>query len=509
MCVHYPLQQWCWISRRAYPETVYKETPNKFSIHLKGPVTILTAAFLISRAIVYFYGATFYGSFVHRLWQSIDVNLLRDELWISLWYSHAQPPLFNLLTGLLVHIFPAWYMQAFHLVTLGLSLLTVLMLYKTLQLLKVPVRIAVAVSLLFMLNPALILYESVYAYTVLTIFLLGASLFTLVNFLESKKSFYWILFCFTLAALVLTRSSFHLVWMISILVMMIALVRNDYAIRRSMMKAAVVPLLLVVCWYGKNYLLFGNFGSSTWLGMNLARMVQPETPLGNIGPFRPLQDYAGLYSKDTRFFHAAVLLQERKLQTRYINFYHQDYIAISRQLQTESIRQIKADPITYLHQVMQSLIVFFSPATHAPFIDQNLEKIRGYSCIMTPDVSGFDRYRSVSSTGFKDKNIARRQFMKINHLTEIDAIPAALVFLVTMIVAFIGWRIQLMTPVDKVVVSFLLVTFAYGMLVGTLLEFGENNRFRFEISVINYVLLTLAIARLYHFFKTSGLLSKD
>ena len=53
----------------------------------------------------------------------IDVRLLQHDLWNSLWHFHAQPPLFNLFLGMVLHLpggHGAWFHVCF--VTMGAAL---------------------------------------------------------------------------------------------------------------------------------------------------------------------------------------------------------------------------------------------------------------------------------------------------------------------------------------------------------------------------------------------------
>ena len=63
-----------------------------------------------------------------------------------------------------------------------------------------------------------------------------------------------------LAILLLTRSIFHLAWMLLIVVLLAILLRQYW---RQVLLAAAARSCVVVLWYGKNYYYFGTFGAST------------------------------------------------------------------------------------------------------------------------------------------------------------------------------------------------------------------------------------------------------
>ena len=73
-----------------------------------------------------------------------------------------------------------------------------------------------------------------------------------------------------LAILLLTRSIFHLAWMVLVVVLLAILLRQCW---RQVLLAAAAPLLVVAFWYAKNYYYFGTFGASTAMGIGLSNIT--------------------------------------------------------------------------------------------------------------------------------------------------------------------------------------------------------------------------------------------
>jgi hypothetical protein len=471
----------------------------------KGPVIILTVAFLISRFWLYFLDVQFYTTFIHRLWQAIDVHLLRIELLKSLYYSHAQPPGFNLFLGILVKLFPIKYPLVFHLLNLLQSFAASLLIFFSLVQLRISRRFATIVALLFLLSPSLLLYEKLFSYTILTIFMVTLLVFLLISFLKQKSLSLFIAFCSTVSLLVLTRSSFHLFWMIIILLLCIGQLPKEFP-RITFLKVAIFAMLITSVWYFKNLYVFNTFSASSWMGMNMARLISPPTSLGQIGPFKPLEDYRNLYVQDPALSDAKVLDSERK-SSGYINYYHQDYLEISHKFRQDVTAQIKANPAGYLKEISKAMFIYFAPATHAPFIDKNLERIQPYGSWYNLDFTGFQKYQIQHPE--KDPVYSRARFLLANGFTATGALPAFAFYVLTFVAVAYGWQKCLFSVEDKVVIVVLIFMVTYGVLVGNLIEFGENNRFRFEMNTAMLVVASLSASRLYHFFKTLNSHSKN
>ena len=110
--------------------------------------------------------------------------------------------------------------------------------------------------------------------------MLCASGLFLLLFFRTQQRRYAVAFFVVLAIVLLTRSSYHLVFLIAIAV----LVAWASPLRaRQVLLIAALPVLIVTLWYAKNLVMFDTFSSSSWLGMNLAR---DRVPLGGPGQDR-------------------------------------------------------------------------------------------------------------------------------------------------------------------------------------------------------------------------------
>jgi hypothetical protein len=420
----------------------------------------------------------FYGSFIHRMWQTIDVHLLREHFAESIFFMHTQPPLYNILVGAVVKTFPEQYYFIFQVLNMSLTWATAILIYYTLCRLGVNKVMNLLVGIFFMISPAVILYENLNSYTIFTVFLISLLTYFLTCYLTESTLGSLSGVSSTALALVLTRSSFHLIWFAVLLILIWR--RRD---RRTMI-ISIVCFCIATGWYLKNFYLYGSFNASSWLGMSLARVVPTFTQIGKIGPFKALTEYDSSGLAQNPYPNVALLTQAKKLGTGYTNFNHYRYVSISSQFQKEVFASIATHPGPYLWGVGQSFVIYFNPATHAPFVNKNYVKLGAYSRWLSLNFAdpGFYTRGSYSITG---------------------ALPAFLLYISVLGLIVVNWRSGFFNHREKRLVVILLFILAYGMLVGNLIESGENNRFRFEIHTGFLTLLVLSLDRFFRNFRNS------
>ena len=343
-------------------------------------------------------------------WQMLDIAWLQNDLWGSLYYLHSQPPFYNFLIGVFAKLFPQSYPEVLSVLYLLLSLGIYVMMFRILLFFRLPGWLAFAAATLYILTPEALLYERWIFYTWFNAFLLVSALFVLVRYLDTERQLYLLLFFLYLAMLMLTRSLFHLIFLPGVVLLLVWMDKRAW---KRVVGYSLIPLVLVGGLYMKNYLTFGFFGGSSWLGMNLARVATHATldhSLGElmhmpyaqkeqemkmhleklyrekkihspmlVGAFKPLDTYEKSYRNKIplKFQHIPMLTEELK-SSEYRNLNHYDYLAISADMKKDDLTLIAGHPAGYARTVAMALMNYIRPAWDYLFVEENAGKIRRY-----------------------------------------------------------------------------------------------------------------------------------
>ena len=395
------------------------------------PIAVIVVAFALSRALFWWAGVRFdttpvtFGSE-----QVLAVRLLRDHLLTSVWHLDSQPPLFNLYSGVLLHLPHGAFRPVAWASFMAVGLVLVLATY----------------LLLLEVDPAPILYENwmFYAYPSAALVTLGALLFA--RYLRTRSWGYGFSFFCCVSALALLNSTFQAVWVVAVVVLT-ALVMRDRV--RQVLAVAAVPVLVFAVWLVKDYAMFGTVTTSSWVGMNLANVTLKQappaqirsmvadhelTPLALVGPWKAVAAYSPRYVRQPHTGVAA--LDDRYGNARLANFNNLVYVTVSSKLLGDDLRYISHHPVTYADHVALGATIWLTPSDQYPFVYDNWEAIR-------PLVNPYD-------------------ILKVDRAT-----------------------------VGIMVLLWGTTTYAY--VASSLLDVSENNRFRFEIGTAPLVLSVMVV----------------
>ncbi len=439
-------------------------------------LVVVVVGFMLSRVYFWWLGVRFETSSLQWYWQVLDPQLLATRLAESVFFLHAQPPLFNLMVGVGLKLSPDHVGLVFHLVYLGLGLVLAVVIYRMLTRFGLSPLIAAVFVLLYATSPNWLMYENWLFYDFPNAVLLVFAGAALLVFSRTSSIGWLALFFVLLAAVVWTRSLFHLVWFVGCVgLVMVARPRRW----RAIAAAAAVPILLIVALFAKNLVVFDFFGSSSWLGMSLTRLTTavmdpPErgawvdegrlSRVALVPPFSPIAVYesAGVPVPDC----GIPVLGWRLRSTGAPNFNHAAYLQISRMSLDDAKVVIRSRPGLYLGSVARSSGRFFwSPVNYPPFRN-NL-------------VATASTYRLFEST------------------VNLPPVAAILGFLAVAYGGIRGWRwLRGSGSGDDAFFAFSVFTITWVFCVSSLLELGENFRFRFAVEPLVVVILGAMVADL-------------
>ena len=451
-----------------------------------SPLAWASLAFVVSRIVYRMLGIQFDSSPLLWFWQILDPYLLTNHLTSSLLYLHTQPPLFNLLLGLFFKLFPGSLNVAFSVFYLGLGLVLFWSLYQIMTSLGVNDKIAALLTILFSVSPACVLYENWLFYTYLMALFLMLSLLFLRRFVSGQGFWPCFLFFLSLALCVLTRTSFHLIWFLVLLLLVLRLQRLH---AKRILLASAFPLLLLIFLYAKNLYLFGEYPGSTWLGMSLFKIVSSEVSLedrqrlfaeSRISEISLFPSYSWLTTYPLAMRRTAPTgipaLDQKAKTTGFNNYNHIAYSEISRYYLRDSLFLIRWSPSLYWRAVRESFRIYAFSASELVFLRSNREKIPWFDAVANRILFG----------NFSGKPEGPYWFLLLG-------IPALCVYSIAKTSALFKQG-NVAAAVPLVFLSF---NVFYASIIGNLLEIGENHRYRFEIDGFLVILSGLALTDLY------------
>ncbi|MCU1427966.1 MAG: hypothetical protein JWL83_1966 [Actinomycetia bacterium] len=476
--------------------------------------------FAVSRVAYRLRGIRFDEGSTFQSFQVIDDHLLRHDFLSSVWHFHAQPPLFNILIGVLMRL-PGpeyvWYASVY--LALGVALTASLFLLQ--RELGVPRVFAAVVTTVFVVSPAAVLYENYFFYTYPVAVALCAAALFLVRFVRTARTRDGVFAFLLLASVALVRASYHLVWLVAIVaIVAVALGRTQW--RRAIV-AGILPVLLVGGWYVKQYEEFGAFASSTWLGMSLAKVAFFDVPKPQIAhlvragtlskhALEPGFERANQYGYAHDGTSGIKVLDERTKANGQPNFGFDGYRAVSTQAQKDAIAFIKERPGHYARNVSYSLRFFVLPGADYPYLTANRNHVLGieqaYDRVLFWQQSAYSAflprpYPNLARFGPQAKNVSWG--LVLMYLIALLAGP---------VVGFTYWRRRrhrslsdatdggVVDRASVVVLAVISLTLAYAVLVDNLFELGENNRFRFETDPLVCAIVAFACTGAYRWLRT-------
>ena len=318
-------------------------------------------------------------------------------------------------------------------------------------------------------------------------------------------------------ALVLTRTLYHPIWLVVVLVLGLMGGRRLPHWRGALV-LSVVALGLVGLVVVKNIVLFGVPGLSSWTwfdandvtvkqlpakelsrltasgDLNLLWDLTPGTPASAQTAFVPWSKYEK-YFPNCRPTHQGVpILDEQKTASGSPNFNYQCYLEVSTAFMHDDLAALRADPLSYLSGQFDSWERSLAPASIYPFLDETHN---------ASAVARYDRwYRSIVLLEVPFPRIVHSpsgdlgpQFY--DHMgsfprIQLTLLLAGAVIVVQGVVTLLHRRFRSPTAVFDLFAAF---TVAWTFVVGNSLDFGENNRFHFDAELLMLLLLGLAIER--------------
>lgn len=420
----------------------------------------------------------------------LDPSWLRDNLAQSLWYLHIQPPLFNAFAGVVLKLgghdilFQACYLAA------GFTLYGCAFLLPVR--LGVPRWASLVLATLLMASPAFMVFEHLLIYTLPCAAALALACVLFFDVVREQRWAAVLGFFACLAFLALTRTSFHLAWLVLV---WLAVVAATPANRHRVFLAGLAAVLVTAGWYGKNAYLFGEFTACTFASKNLwimtaGNMNPAERALwmeeGLLSDVSAQNRWAELEAFDPGYrvvperFARVPMLAETRQPNGSVNYNHFGYIAQSQAYGEDARYVLRHRPRVYVAAVGMAVYRYFLPATWRPLSMENQERIAGV-------------------TAFFDHALLGRIPLHNATVERLGAPPHAMLILGLLLAPFAGlWllcRGRLEYP-QKCAVAFMVFHLIMVAVLGCAADFTDGSRYRFVTNPFALALLAAAGTRL-------------
>jgi hypothetical protein len=482
-----------------------------WSKRLGSPYVLLLLIVAVSRVVYYLLGVRFDARGVDWFFQFLDPELLRHNLLQSLLYLHMQPPGYNLFVGIVLKLFPHAYTAAFHAVHLAFGAVLSGLLFYLMRNLGIGTRLALTATALFVISPGIVLFENFILYEYQMMFFMTLSAVLLYNFLVHHRAASAIGFLACQFWLVMVRNQYHLVYFAAILVLLLYFTaRQD---RRLIAIVGSTLLALVLALYLKNQILFGQFVSSTYLGMNISALTtnqltpeektmfvsrgaisraSAETCIG--APLSSYYQYITIPSKTL----ISVLDQELK-PSGAVNLNHKGFLEVQKIYTKDALFILRHYPVAYLRGIAISWFTYFLPAGDLRDLEENRSHIQGIERFFDIVFCGQIKYS-------KDKKVLRRLKTGGNGASLVLYTGIFLMLALPALFIFGGWflyrgiRRQILARPQALLLGFVLFNIFYITAVSNFFGCFENNRYRFPLDGFFVVLAALAFDKIQRRF---------
>ena len=457
------------------------------------PLLVVIAGFVASRVLYAELGITLEDDPLRYFWQYLERGELETNLLEAVYYQHTQPPLFNLYLGLgLKTARPLLFFRAGAFV---LGLVLHLSLFALARRLGVRAWLAALASLTFAFNPASILMECwlFYEHAASALIMLSAAL--LHRAIATERG--WTLFfaLLAMALVVLTRSLFHLGWMLAAIVIVLMFSRR----RLRALAIALVPLALASSVYVKNWVVFGRPVASTWMGFSLSRLTTTKlnpmerdalmregvlSELADDPPWLPLGHYPRERRALPEGWPEVRVLTTANRSPVHPNFNHGAYVAISETYAADARVVLERVPEVWWESTKHAWTLHFLPIHDYTFFEAQRRRAG-------PWMRAIERvYERLAGSGFAEWEGWDAPPPPVEERPGWAwAVITGLALLVALVIALKRRR------ATGAALLFCVFTITWVAVVGNSLEVGENQRFRFLSEPLMWVLAALVIDR--------------
>jgi hypothetical protein len=334
---------------------------------LKRDSAALLGLSLLALAVCWLCGMRLPGGDLGTAWHLLDEALLRDDLLRSVFYLHAQPPLLNLLVGMALKLFGSAAPAALTVLWAACAIAAVLATQALALRLGATRWLAFAAGASVAVAPATWLYVHHVGPEMATAAALVGSVALVAR--GTRRSVWG---GFALLGIACCLRS-----LLAPPVVLLALaVAGRKAVRPALAVFAVLAAISI-----KNAAIAGTLSTSSWMGMNFARVTAARlppaqrrelSPLTALAPFSSGEQYAALVPVAPTGIPA---LDELRKTSGATNYNALVFARVSRMLLRDDLRALSISPRAVFSGWALSWMLFFRPASEWRYVAENRQRI--------------------------------------------------------------------------------------------------------------------------------------
>jgi len=327
----------------------------------------LAIIFLITRILTYVLDIVPVGEELALRFQLLNPILLEKDLFGSLYFLHYQPPIWNLIYGIMLKIFGTNYeilSICLHFFNIFLSFIIIYYFFLICEFFKLKSKkIYITYSIFFIFSISFLFYETYLHYTHLTLLLFAQLTYLYLKFSRNKNFINEILIYFTALILVYTWTAFSHPLFILVIFSGIFLIKFKKNLFRSFIIFIFFAFLATLSSI-KNKLELNFFANSTWIGIQIVHVLS----FGDNWDYYSRCDFdKSKNEKYERLFkenNPNLNITHPSLIGKLSGFNNVGFIAKSKECLKIGINQIYKDPLRYFMRVKY---LFISSHGHFAF----------------------------------------------------------------------------------------------------------------------------------------------
>lgn len=430
--------------------------------------------------------------FWNRWPHTVPAELLLERPLESIWYFHGQPPLFNVLGVFLANMSNGdgtQMIEYLYTVNMFAGMLTVAAIFLTAWYLFKRWRwLALLIGVAVTFSPSVIGYQAFFPYASIVGMFAALMIMGVARYQQTNRLRDLALAIVALNLLVLTRSAYHPVLLIPV-IMVLCIAAGDRWLK--MLGISALASSVTVIWLVKNAVLFGFIGMTSWTGLNLWQHVgwgydvEELQQLAADGVIDPMvAEQAGFftfyYDEGANYIDYGFdktsdipVLSEPNLNGINVPDISDVYLDAVMKL-------IAHDPARYVQRVVEAYGIFSCPPASFFLLDGNVYQMGRHAGIYYQ----LEGYRLFEGDSFLIPGV------NVNPCSfTFFTLPLSVIVWVGLAVLTAGLSPRRwLTHIHRNPLMWVLFgMIVYTTLVGTLTEYLENTRFRYPIEFMLWI----------------------